>query len=65
MSTDSSEESRVALALKIAKIYRDEIEKADRAMRAFEKVLSIQDEAIRNFGKKACVKLRRKRLPEE
>ena len=28
-------------------------------------VLSIQDEAIRNFGKKACVKLRRKRLPEE
>ncbi|HUJ57084.1 MAG TPA: hypothetical protein VLX92_01265, partial [Kofleriaceae bacterium] len=34
---------RLALAMKIAVLYRDEIQKADRAMRAFEKVLQLDE----------------------
>ena len=41
---ESGEEKfRLALAMKIAVLYRDEIQKADRAMRAFEKVLSLDE----------------------
>ena len=40
------EQDRVALAMRIAAIYRDEIEKPDRAMRAFEKVLSFDEENL-------------------
>ena len=36
-------EAQLDLAMKIAVLYRDEIQKADRAMRAFEKVLSIDE----------------------
>ncbi|MCB9563808.1 MAG: tetratricopeptide repeat protein [Kofleriaceae bacterium] len=38
-----SEEHRLALAMKIAVLYRDDLDKADRAMRAFEKVLSLDE----------------------
>ena len=38
-----SEPHRLALAMKIAVLYRDELQKADRAMRAFEKVLSLDE----------------------
>jgi golgin subfamily B member 1 len=38
-----SEHHRLALAMKIAVLYRDELQKADRAMRAFEKVLSLDE----------------------
>ena len=38
-----SEQHRLALAMKIAVLYRDEIQKADRATRAFEKVLSLDE----------------------
>jgi tetratricopeptide (TPR) repeat protein len=37
------EEDRLPLAMKIAVLYRDELEKPDRAMRAFEKVLSLDE----------------------
>jgi tetratricopeptide (TPR) repeat protein len=37
------EQHRLALAMKIAVLYRDEVKKADRAMRAFEKVLSLDE----------------------
>lgn len=37
------EEDRLPLAMKIAVTYRDEIDKGDRAMRAFEKVLSLDE----------------------
>jgi golgin subfamily B member 1 len=37
------DEDRLALAMKIAIVYRDELEKPDRAMRAFEKVLTLDD----------------------
>jgi tetratricopeptide (TPR) repeat protein len=37
------EEDRLPLAMKIAVLYRDELDKADRAMRAFEKVLSLDE----------------------
>ncbi|MEM9491214.1 MAG: hypothetical protein AAGC55_18845, partial [Myxococcota bacterium] len=36
-------EDQLDLALKVAVLYRDELEKPDRAMRAFEKVLTIDD----------------------
>lgn len=42
-ASDTAEAARLPLALKIAKIYRDEIDKSDRAMRAFEKVLSLDE----------------------
>ncbi|MGH2898246.1 MAG: tetratricopeptide repeat protein, partial [Solirubrobacteraceae bacterium] len=38
-----SEAHRLALAMKIAVLYRDELQKVDRAMRAFEKVLSLDE----------------------
>ncbi|HMG53842.1 MAG TPA: tetratricopeptide repeat protein, partial [Kofleriaceae bacterium] len=38
-----SESHRLALAMKIAVLYRDELQKNDRAMRAFEKVLSLDE----------------------
>ncbi|HEX2688314.1 MAG TPA: tetratricopeptide repeat protein, partial [Kofleriaceae bacterium] len=38
-----SEQHRLALAMKIAVLYRDELQKPDRAMRAFEKVLSLDE----------------------
>ncbi len=38
-----SETHRLQLALKIAVLYRDELQKPDRAMRAFEKVLQLDD----------------------
>ncbi|MDB4962480.1 MAG: Tetratricopeptide 2 repeat protein [Myxococcales bacterium] len=38
-----SEQHRLPLAMKIAVLYRDEIQKADRAMRAFEKVLQLDE----------------------
>lgn len=38
-----SETHRLALALKIAVLYRDELSKADRATRAFEKVLQLDE----------------------
>ncbi len=38
-----SEQFRLALAMKIAVLYRDEIQKADRATRAFEKVLQLDE----------------------
>ena len=38
-----SEQHRLALAMKIAVLYRDELAKPDRAMRAFEKVLSLDE----------------------
>jgi tetratricopeptide (TPR) repeat protein len=38
-----SEHHRLALAMKIAVLYRDELQKNDRAMRAFEKVLSLDE----------------------
>ncbi len=38
-----SEQYRLALAMKIAVLYRDELQKADRAMRAFEKVLTLDE----------------------
>ena len=38
-----SESHRLALAMKIAVLYRDELQKADRAMRAFEKVLQLDE----------------------
>ena len=38
-----SESHRLALAMKIAILYRDELQKNDRAMRAFEKVLSLDE----------------------
>ncbi|HSD87851.1 MAG TPA: hypothetical protein VLB44_10070, partial [Kofleriaceae bacterium] len=38
-----SETHRLDLAMKIAVLYRDEIKKADRAMRAFEKVLTLDE----------------------
>ncbi|MEZ4399395.1 MAG: tetratricopeptide repeat protein [Kofleriaceae bacterium] len=37
------EEHRLALATKIAVLYRDELAKPDRAMRAYEKVLSLDE----------------------
>src|SRR5213075_1027081 len=41
---DSGNESfRLELAMKIAILYRDELQKADRAMRAFEKVLTLDE----------------------
>lgn len=41
---DSSEDDlQLSLALKIAVLYRDEIGKADRAMRAYERVLTIDE----------------------
>jgi tetratricopeptide (TPR) repeat protein len=41
-----SEPHRLALAMKIAVLYRDELQKADRAMRAFEKVLSLDEDNL-------------------
>lgn len=38
-----SETHRLSLAMKIAVLYRDTLQKADRAMRAFEKVLSLDE----------------------
>jgi len=38
-----SEQFRLSLAMKIAVLYRDEIQKADRATRAFEKVLQLDE----------------------
>ena len=38
-----SEQHRLSLAMKIAVLYRDELQKADRAMRAFEKVLTLDE----------------------
>ncbi|HRC58487.1 MAG TPA: tetratricopeptide repeat protein, partial [Kofleriaceae bacterium] len=38
-----SEQHRLPLAIKIAVLYRDELGKADRATRAFEKVLSLDE----------------------
>jgi tetratricopeptide (TPR) repeat protein len=38
-----SETHRLALAMKIAVLYRDELQKNDRAMRAFEKVLTLDE----------------------
>ncbi|HEX4416333.1 MAG TPA: tetratricopeptide repeat protein [Kofleriaceae bacterium] len=38
-----SETHRLALAMKSAVLYRDELQKPDRAMRAFEKVLSLDE----------------------
>ncbi|MGH7337884.1 MAG: tetratricopeptide repeat protein, partial [Myxococcota bacterium] len=38
-----AETHRLSLAMKIATVYRDELQKADRAMRAFEKVLSLDE----------------------
>src|SRR6185436_10487802 len=38
-----SEHHRLALAMKIAVLYRDELQKVDRAMRAFEKVLTLDE----------------------
>ena len=38
-----SEQFRLSLAMKIAVLYRDVLQKADRAMRAFEKVLSLDE----------------------
>ena len=38
-----SEQHRLPLAMKIAVLYRDELQKADRAMRAFEKVLTLDE----------------------
>ncbi|MBL0214683.1 MAG: tetratricopeptide repeat protein [Myxococcales bacterium] len=38
-----SEQFRLQLAMKIAVLYRDEIQKADRATRAFEKVLQLDE----------------------
>ncbi len=38
-----SEQYRLSLAMKIAVLYRDELQKPDRAMRAFEKVLSLDE----------------------
>src|SRR4029079_14988166 len=38
-----SEQHRLTLAMKIAILYRDESQKADRAARAFEKVLSLDE----------------------
>ena len=37
------ESDKLALATKIALLYRDELDKADRAMRAFEKVLTLDE----------------------
>jgi tetratricopeptide (TPR) repeat protein len=41
-----SEHHRLALAMKIAVLYRDELQKPDRAMRAFEKVLSLDENSL-------------------
>ncbi|HEU4732283.1 MAG TPA: hypothetical protein VFT22_30525, partial [Kofleriaceae bacterium] len=38
-----SEQHRLPLAMKIAVLYRDELQKPDRAMRAFEKVLTLDE----------------------
>ena len=38
-----AESQRLALAMKIAVLYRDELQKPDRAMRAFEKVLQLDE----------------------
>src|SRR5690606_11419746 len=38
-----SETHRLSLAMKIAVLYRDTLQKADRAMRAFEKVLTLDE----------------------
>ncbi|HEY1546829.1 MAG TPA: tetratricopeptide repeat protein, partial [Kofleriaceae bacterium] len=38
-----SESQRLQLAMKIATLYRDEMQKPDRAMRAFEKVLTLDE----------------------
>jgi tetratricopeptide (TPR) repeat protein len=40
------EEDRLPLAMKIAILYRDELQKPDRAMRAFEKVLSLDENSL-------------------
>ncbi len=37
---------QLSLAMKIAVMYRDELQKADRAMRAFERVLQIDDQNL-------------------
>src|SRR5688572_28622752 len=41
-----SEQHRLPIAMKIAILYRDELQKADRAMRAFEKVLSLDENTL-------------------
>lgn len=41
-----SEHHRLALAMKIAVLYRDELQKNDRAMRAFEKVLALDPDNL-------------------
>jgi golgin subfamily B member 1 len=41
-----SEQHRLSLAMKIATLYRDVIQKPDRAMRAFEKVLTLDEENL-------------------
>jgi tetratricopeptide (TPR) repeat protein len=41
-----SETHRLPLAMKIAMLYRDEMAKPDRAMRAFEKVLTLDEENL-------------------
>ena len=41
-----SEAHRLALAMKTAVLYRDEMAKPDRAMRAFEKVLQLDDDNL-------------------
>src|SRR5690606_34461601 len=40
------ETDKLALAMKIALLYRDELGKADRAMRAFEKVLTLDEKNL-------------------
>ena len=42
----SEDELKLSLAMKIAITYRDEIGKADRAMRAFERVLTIEEDNL-------------------
>jgi golgin subfamily B member 1 len=41
-----SEQHRLSLAMKIATLYRDVLQKPDRAMRAFEKVLTLDEENL-------------------
>jgi len=43
---NAPDDDKLGLAMKIAVTYRDEIGKADRAMRAFEKVLSFDEENL-------------------
>lgn len=40
------EDDRLTLAMRVALLYRDELDKSDRAMRAFEKVLTIDEQNL-------------------